>query len=57
MRSGNVVSESSNFMFYGVVCEETDGCIGGGWFAEYVHFKVGRLPIISRSRKLIHPFI
>jgi len=24
MHSGNVISESSNFVLYGVVCEETD---------------------------------
>jgi hypothetical protein len=42
MYSGNVVSESSKFMFYGVVLKEADGCISGGWFAEYVNFKVRR---------------
>ena len=43
MHSGNVVSESNNFMFYGVVWKEIDGCIDGGYFAEYVNFKVIRL--------------
>jgi hypothetical protein len=43
MLSGNVVSESSTFVFYGVVWKEIDGCIGGDLFAEYVNFKVRRL--------------
>jgi len=37
--SGNVVSEISNFVFYGVVWKEIDGCNGGGWFSEYVSFE------------------
>jgi len=40
MRSGNVVSENSNFVFYGVIWKEAGGCIGGGCFAEYVNFRV-----------------
>ena len=27
-------------MFYGVVSEEVDCCVGGGWFAVYVIFSV-----------------
>jgi hypothetical protein len=37
--SGNTVSESSNSVFYWVVLKEIDGCIGGGWFSEYVNFE------------------
>jgi hypothetical protein len=43
MYSGNVESESSNFVFYGVILEEIDGCVGGSWFTECVNFKVRRL--------------
>ena len=39
MHSGNMVSEISNFMFYGVDWKEIDGCIGGDWFSEYVNFE------------------
>ena len=39
MHSGNMVSEISDFVFYGVDWKEIDGCIGGDWFSEYVNFE------------------
>jgi hypothetical protein len=34
-----MVSKSSDFLFYAVVCKEVDGCIGGDLFSEYVSFE------------------
>jgi len=42
MHSGDVMSDCSNLVFYGVVWKKIDGCIGSVCFAEYVSFKAGR---------------
>ena len=54
---GNVMSVSGNFVFHRVIREEINGCIGCGWFADYVDFKVRRLSNYRTSRKLIHPLL
>jgi len=51
MHSDNVVSGSSTFIFYGAVQKETDGYISGGWFVEYVSFKVRQLSDYKQIRE------
>jgi hypothetical protein len=54
MHSGYVVSECGYLILYRVVLEETDGCIGGGSFSEYISVLVG-FRIRSRSNEFICP--